>query len=338
MTTLLQLTYCRLLFAVLAQQLGLPVPSVVFLMAAGALSAHGAMHPVVALFLGVAGCLVGDGVWYWMGRKWGPKALGLLCRFTADPRSCSRNAQAKFRRHGLRLLCVAKFVPGLDALMPPLAGAERVLLTRFLAVDAVGSLLWSGSYLGLGRIFSNQLNVAIRWAQNCGTALGIAIILPLVLYAAWRGFILVRMILELRQRRITPPMLASKLEADNKIAVLDLTNFEGADATQSFRAIPGAFVLDPSHLRKSPQIAVPDDLEIIIYSSSGSDTVAARAAVSLKRIGVANVWVLEGGLEAWCGHGFPVSKTPELPHVVAERYGVKLPRTDGIEHRTELPN
>ena len=92
--------------------------------------------------------------------------MRLLCRFTADPRGCSKNAHEKFRRYGLPVLCVAKFLPGLDAVMPPLAGAEGVSLAGFLALDAVGSFLWSGVYVGLGYLFSNQLDVAIRWVQT----------------------------------------------------------------------------------------------------------------------------------------------------------------------------
>jgi len=50
--TLLQLTYSGLFLAVLAQQVGLPIPSVVFLMAAGALAARGAMSPtIIAVFV-----------------------------------------------------------------------------------------------------------------------------------------------------------------------------------------------------------------------------------------------------------------------------------------------
>jgi len=208
--------------------------------------------------------------------------------------------------------------------MPPLGGAEGVPVTRFLALDAIGSLLWSACYAGLGFLFSKQLNKAILWAQNCGTALGIAVVAPVVLYAGWRGLVLVRMICELRQRRITPQMLARKLESDGKVAVLDLVHFEG-EADGTLQAIPGAFVLDPTVLRKSPQIAVPGNLKIILYCPSGSDAVSARAAVGLKRIGVENVWVLEGGLKAWRELGLPLSQSTELPEVVAKRYGVKLP-------------
>ena len=328
MNTLLQLTYSGLFLAVLGQQVGLPIPSVVFLMAAGALAARGSMNPAIILLSGVLGCLAGDGIWYWIGRRWGSKAMRLICRFSADPRGCTEHAQQNFRRYGLRSLCVAKFVPGLDAVMPPIAGAEGVPLARFLALDTVGSFLWSACYAGLGYVFSNQLQMAIRWVQHCGTTLAIAIGVPIVLYAGWRGLTLMRMILELRQRRISPPMLARNLKSDRKVAVLDLANFEDGGDSENVEAIPGAFVVDPSVLQKLTQLAVPDDVKIILYCPSGSDTVSARAAVELKRIGVDKVWVLEGGLKAWREHGLPVSQFPEVPEAVAERLGVKLPAAD----------
>ena len=85
--------------------------------------------------------------------------------------------------------------------------------------------------------------------------------------------------------------------------MLDLLDFEEEMDGKSPEAIPGAFRVDPARLRKSPHITVPDDVEIILYSSSGGDTLSARAAMALKRIGVDKVWVLEGGLKAWREQG-----------------------------------
>ena len=215
--------------------------------------------------------------------------------------------------------------PGWTPSCPRSPAPKECRLARFLALDAVGSFLWSIAYAGLGYIFSDQLEIAIRWVQHSGTALGIAIAVPIVLYAGWRGLTLARMILQLRQRQISPPMLARKLKSDRKVAVLDLANFEEDTGSESVEAIPGAFVVDPSVLRKLTHIAVPDDVKIILYCSSGSDTVSARAAVALKRIGVDKVWVLEGGLKAWREHGLPVSQFPEVPEAVAERLGITLP-------------
>ena len=326
MTTSLQLSYGGVFLAVLANQLCLPVPSIVFLMAAGALSAHGQMHPGIVVCLGVSGCLTGDGIWFWAGRKWGSKAMRVLCGLTPDPRRCAQNAREKFSRYGLPVLCVSKFLPGLDAVMPPLGGSQGVSVSAFLAHDAAGSLLWSASYVGLGYLFSSQLDLAIRWAQQFGTVLGLAIGVPIAVYAGLRGLALVRMIRQLRLRRMSPRLLARKLKSNSKIAVLDLANFEEETGSKGVEAIPGAFSVDPILLRKSPNIIVPDDFKIVLYCSSGSNTVSARTALALERIGINNVWVLEGGLKAWREQGFPVAQSLEGPEAVAERFGVRLPK------------
>jgi membrane protein DedA with SNARE-associated domain/rhodanese-related sulfurtransferase len=325
MTLPSELTYTGVLLAVLANQLCLPVPAVVFLMAAGALSAHGYMQAGTVVLLSVLACLLADGLWFWLGRKWGSQVMRLLCRLTADPRKCSRDAHDRFSRYGLPLLCVAKFIPGLDGLMPPLAGAEAVSPTAFLALDAIGSLIWSSFYVGVGYVFSEQLEIAVGWAKHFGTALTLAIGVPFCLYIGWRGLILIRMIRQLRVRLISAPMLHRKLSSGSKLALLDLLDFEEETGGESPQAIPGAFRIDPSRLRHSPRIVVPGDVEIVLYCSSRRDIVSARAAVALKRIGVENVWVLEGGLDSWREKGLPLSQFPEAPGAVAERLGVRLP-------------
>ena len=335
MTTSPQLTYIGVVLAVFANQLCLPIPSVVFLMAAGALAAQGTMRTSIIVLLAVLGCLSADAIWFWLGRKWGSNAMRLLCRFTADPRGWSKSAHETFRRYGLPVFCVAKFVPGLDGVMPPLGGAEGVSLTAFIALDTVGSLLWSGFYAGLGYVFSNEVDVALGWVKHLGTAIGIAIGVAVGAYAGWRALTLLRMIRRLRLRRISPAMLARKLKSKSKVAVLDLLNFENETGSESPEAIPGALRVDPSRLRNTPRLTVPGDVEIVLYSSSGGDLVSARAAMALRRIGVEKVWVLEGGLRAWREQGFAVFQSPEEPEIAAERVGVKLPPRDCLE--TEAP-
>jgi rhodanese-related sulfurtransferase len=209
--------------------------------------------------------------------------------------------------------------------MPPLAGAQGVSLAGFLILDAAGSFLWAASYVGLGYMFSNQLDLAVGWTQHFGTALAIATGVPIAIYSGWRGLALIRMIRRLRVRRISSSMLDRKLKSKSKIALLDLLDFELETEGDNPEAIPGAFRVDPSLLRNSLHIIVPDDVQIILYSSSGRDAVCARAAVELSRIGIDNVWVLEGGLKAWREEGFPISKALEKPEVIAGRLGVKLP-------------
>jgi rhodanese-related sulfurtransferase len=133
------------------------------------------------------------------------------------------------------------------------------------------------------------------------------------------------MIRQLRVRLISAPMLDRKLRSGSKVALLDLLDFEEEADIEIPPAIPGAFRIDPSRLRNSPQVFVPDDVEIVLYCSSRREIVSAQAALALKRIGVQNVWVLEGGIHGWREKGLPLSQFPEAPEAVAERLGVRLP-------------
>src|SRR5437899_13060549 len=102
------------LFAVVfADQVGLPIPSVPVLLAAGALAGAGQMNLGMAVGLSVAACFVGDFIWYYLGRYRGRHVLNLLCLISLEPDSCIRRPETFFGRHGLCSLVIATFIPGL---------------------------------------------------------------------------------------------------------------------------------------------------------------------------------------------------------------------------------
>jgi membrane protein DedA with SNARE-associated domain/rhodanese-related sulfurtransferase len=318
-----QLTYSGIWLAVFARQLCLPVPAVVFLMAAGALAAQGDLHLSLLLLAGVLGCLAGDGVWFWLGRRWGSHVIRGVCSLTLDPRVCVARSRRIFDRWGLRTLMVAKFIPGLDGVTPPLAGAEGASVRGFVLCDSVGSLLWTSAYVSVGYIFSSQTDLVIRTTRQFGTLLLYLVGVPLLLYIAWRFLSLVRVIRQLRLRRISPALLQQKLDANDRVIVLDLLYYEAME--EDIPGIPGAIRVDPVRLRRAPRLKVSDRVDIILYSSSRSEFVSARVAEALGKRGFADVWVLEGGLDAWLAEGRPVTMELSTGEEVAERLGIALP-------------
>jgi hypothetical protein len=119
---LTHITYPILFVAVLARQLCLPVPALLFLLTGGALAGAGKLNFVGVLMVAVLGCLLADLVWFEAGRLRGKRVLRFLCALTADPSFCIRRGREIFAKKGLRLLLIAKFLPGLDGICPPLAG------------------------------------------------------------------------------------------------------------------------------------------------------------------------------------------------------------------------
>jgi membrane protein DedA with SNARE-associated domain len=71
----------------------------------------------------------------------------------------------------LKTLPIAKFVLGLNAVAAPLARDSGVGVVRFLACDALGIMIWSGAYLAIGYLFSDQVEEALCYAQRLGSGI-----------------------------------------------------------------------------------------------------------------------------------------------------------------------
>jgi membrane protein DedA with SNARE-associated domain len=147
-----------LLFAwVLVEQLGIPLPAVPILLAAGALSSQRELSFPLALAAGLTAALVADSAWFFIGRKYGHHVLRLLCKLSLEPTTCVRRTQNSFGRRRAVTLVIAKFVPGLATLAPPVAGQNGMAFGPFLLYDGIGSALWVGVLLTAGRFFGDLL-------------------------------------------------------------------------------------------------------------------------------------------------------------------------------------
>jgi membrane protein DedA with SNARE-associated domain len=196
--------YSVLFAALFAHQIGLPLPGPLFLLAAGALAATGKLSLLPSLGLAVTACVLADWVWYEAGRRRGNKVLHFIHRLTRDPDAQDRRAKETFARYGLPLIVLAKFVPGLDAVVPPLAGTSHTSRFRFLTFDAVGASLYSGAYAGLGYVFSHDLNRAAVYAGRLGTVFAALALVALSIYAARKLVQRHRSTRESQLVRITP--------------------------------------------------------------------------------------------------------------------------------------
>src|SRR5580693_3028568 len=110
-----------LFVAVFVEQIGVPLPAMPWLLAAGALAGTGKMNWAVALSAATLGSLLADLIWFYLGRYRGQRVLNLLCRISLEPDSCVRRTENLFTRYGMPGVVVAKFIPGLSTLVPPLA-------------------------------------------------------------------------------------------------------------------------------------------------------------------------------------------------------------------------
>jgi membrane protein DedA with SNARE-associated domain len=254
--------YALVFLVVLAEQAGLPIPSVPVLLAAGALAGQRKLSLSVTLALAVAASAIADLAWYELGRRRGHSILRLLCRISLEPDSCVRRTENLFAQRGARSLLVVKFIPGLSTASVTLAGMLRMRLWRFFAWDGAGALLWAAACAGAGFIFSAQLDRVAVHAQRLGAGLAVLLLGGLATYIAFKYRQRQRFIRDLRVARITPEDLKQKLDAGEEAVVVDLRH--AVELESDNVKIPGAIHLDPGEIEQR-HVEIPRDRDIVLY-------------------------------------------------------------------------
>ncbi len=256
--------YSLLFGWVLVEQMGLPIPAIPLLIAAGALAGSGKMDLALAVSLALVAVILADLFWYSLGRYRGGRILKLLCRISLEPDSCVRRTENLFVRHGAHSLLVAKFVPGLNTAAPALAGIFRMPVRRFMIFDSLGGFLWVAAFAGLGFIFSDQLEQIASHALRWGGWLVAVLAGSLAAYILWKYIQRRRFLRRLRIARISPKELMDKLTAGEQISIVDLR--QPIDIEAFPRMLPGALRIAMEEIEDRHR-EIPRDRDVVLYCS-----------------------------------------------------------------------
>lgn len=300
------------------EQVGAPIPALPVLVVAGAAVAGTQLPAYGVVIAAMFGCLVPDLLWYWLGRRFGARVMRGLCKLSLSPDSCVHQSELNFERWRGKSLLIAKFVPGLSIVAPPLVGACGLPLKAFMLLDGIGSLLWVGVGVGLGWLFAGQINrvlVALAGASK------LALVVVLTLLAA---YVLVKWLhrrharMLLRIARFSARDLNELITNQRPPLILDVRSRTSRELDP--RIITGARLADAEHLAESVR-DVPFDRDIVSYCSCPNEATSARVALALARMGYHHAHPLAGGLTAWeaadyATHVVAPHSTPATPNPV----------------------
>jgi membrane protein DedA with SNARE-associated domain len=171
--------------AMLLGPLGVPLPTPLFALAAGAFVRQGSIHWVPTLFLALFGALAGDSLGYGAGhfaRGWVERLFGRSAAW--------QKARRRFANNGGWAVCITRFL--LTPLAAPtnlIAGGSGYGYRRFLVYDVAGTLIFLLLFGGLGYAFGPQWQIVGQsLGQYMGWVLGLAvaaIVLYLLLRRLW---------------------------------------------------------------------------------------------------------------------------------------------------------
>lgn len=299
-----------ILFAwVLAEQLGLPIPSIPVLLTAGTLSAAHRVHSVPALLAVVVACILADSLWFALGRRYGASVIRLLCRFSFEASTCISKTEDYFSRRGAETLLFAKFIPGLSTVAPPIAGQAGMEYSRFLLYDLSGSLLWSLSFLLAGRFFGDIAKRSQAFFGLLSHFAALVFVLMVTGFFLWRVIKQRRFVAQVRELRIEPSAVMTMLDkaaaGEEKCQpyIVDLRH--PLDYLPDPRVLPGAVRIGPTELEAMAD-QIPRDRDIILYCTCPSEETSAKVAMQLHKFGITRVRPLRGGFDGWKQAGYPL--------------------------------
>jgi membrane protein DedA with SNARE-associated domain/rhodanese-related sulfurtransferase len=288
---------------VFVEQIGLPIPAIPTLVVAGAFAIGGKLSIFWVFAVAVAACLAADGIWYLAGRYYGNRVMRMLCMISLTPDSCVSQTQAQFERWGPNALLIAKFVPGISLLAPPLSGAAGVGWPTFLAYNTAGAALWVAAGIGGGMLFGAQIERLLDYVGRYGGDALIALVVFVVGYVGYKWWDRRRFYAKLRMARISVDELYRRMDEVEPPIVVDVRS--QVARTLEPRHIPGALHL-PMLGFESHIAELARDREIIVYCSCPNEASAAQVAKLLMNAGFRRVRPLLGGLDAWIEAGHPV--------------------------------
>ena len=142
---------------VLLEDFGVPVPGEVLLIAAAVFAGSGNMNIAVVFVVAVLGAIIGDNIGFAIGHFGGRPLAERFGRYILLTPERLDRAEGFFNRHGGKVVTVARFIEGLRQINGLLAGIAGMHWLTFLGYNALGAVLWVGTWAGLGYLAGDHI-------------------------------------------------------------------------------------------------------------------------------------------------------------------------------------
>ncbi len=183
-----------------APVVGALVPGTAIILGIAALVPSGAVAFWPVLGAAILGAIVGDGLAFWLGHHYG-NSIRRWRWLERRPQLMSEGRRF-FERHGGKSILLARFMPGVRAIVPIVAGLAGMPIARFYVVNVLSAVLWAACHI----LPAVAVGASIALAGAVGGRLALLLVVAIV--SLWFLVFLAR-----RGLRLGLPLLARGLEA-----------------------------------------------------------------------------------------------------------------------------
>jgi len=153
--------YWAILFAVLLEDFGIPVPGETVLITGSVFAGRGDLQLRWVLAAGFTGAVAGDNIGYVIGAYAGRRFALRYGRFVFLSEERLKKLERFFDRHGGTVVILARFIEGLRQCNGIVAGLSAMPCSRFLVYNVVGAALWVGFWASLAYFSAEKLSTII---------------------------------------------------------------------------------------------------------------------------------------------------------------------------------
>src|SRR4051794_28142081 len=178
--------YLIVLFGVMLESAGVPIPGETILIASGFLVQQGHLDLGDAIIFGALGAVVGDQIGYWVGRKGGRPFVLRWGRYVLITPERLARAERFFERHGGKAVFLARFIAGLRVFGALVAGISRMRWGTFSFYNALGGAIWATAAVLVGYLLGGSLDLVERWIGRASILLGLMFAVAMAFYLSYR--------------------------------------------------------------------------------------------------------------------------------------------------------
>ena len=136
-------------------------------------------------------------------------------------------------------------------------------LPRFLFFDFLGSILWCGTFLGLGYLFRGELEDVALFLGRFKWLLGLVLLVVIPAgYIAFKRRQRQKFIREISMERIEPEELLKRINAGEQVVIVDLRH--PLESLIDHTVLPSALRILPEELEQREH-EIPRDREVVLY-------------------------------------------------------------------------
>ncbi|MGV3139571.1 DedA family protein [Brevibacillus sp. CF112] len=160
--------YVGVFFSLALGVIGLPIPDEVLMTYTGYAVSRGMLLMPFAVLSAFFGAAAGITISYAIACKWGlPLLLKVGPNLYITPKKIE-STQKLFAKYGPFLLIVGYFLPGVRHITAYLAGMSAMKYGKFAAFAYTGALLWSLTFLLLGKMLEREWYKVVVYIRHYG--------------------------------------------------------------------------------------------------------------------------------------------------------------------------